>query len=340
MRIGTLACFVFLAAFQPQGAIAANSKPINQVPLDKTLRVDFWYGGWEADYTKTAYELMLSYRNLGNLHVYTGFGDAKQVYYNRSKFYAGAYYFYDESSYLKAFVTQKTYEYPIDPTTLSANPDSSSYRKEPKLEIEQYHRFSETLRERLAYEISRPGFFHDPDATVTNHKLSAELDLTTPLPGLGAKIYAAMLHDPDPNLTEIKGRNNPRTTLGTATNTAVVYKNSYLFGGAVEYIRDTWEAEVKLLQNRDLDNSYNYSVLNKFVYRIDDARYFQFDFLHDVFSSQSNYAGQTANVHLVSFYQKYSPRLKFGTGFKRIDVPGRTDDTAFIFLQFNTGLVM
>ena len=283
---------------------------------------------------------MFSYRNLGNLHLYAGFGDSKQIYYDRSKVYAGGYYFFQDSSYIKSFVSQKTYDYPVNPVTRTVNPDSSSYHKEPKLEFELYHQFRENLRGRLSYEISRPTFFYDPNASVTNHKLGSELGIDTPIHGLHTKLYAAMLHDPDPNLTEIKGRNNSRTALGTATTTAVVYKNTFLYGGAVEYVRDMWEVEVKLLQNRDLDNSYNYSLLNKLIYRLDDKRYLQFDYLHDVFSNQSNYAGQTADVHLVSYYQQYSQRLKFGFGAKRIAVPGRTDDTAFVFLQANTGLFL
>lgn len=326
-----------LAGLACPDVFAANSQPLTQEQLDKSLRIDLWYGGWEADYTKTAYEMMFSYRDFGNLHFYTGFGDAKQVYYDRSKVYLGGYYFFQDRSYFKAFVSEKTYDYPVNPATRTVNPDSSSYHTEPKLELELSHRFKENLGGKLSYEISRPTLFHDPDATVTNHKLGAELDIDTAIPELHPKLYAVMLHDPDPNLTEIKGRDNPRTALGTATTTAVVYKTSYLYGGAIEYVRDKWEFEVKLLQNRDLDNSYNYSVLNKFIFRLDDERYLQFNYLHDVFSSQSNYAGQTANVHLISYYQQYSPRLKFGVGVKRIDVPGRTDDTAFIFLQAKTG---
>lgn len=337
--------FALLIALVCNEAFAAKTQPVKQQEvkpdrLDQSLRVDFWYGGWEADYTKTAYEMMFSYRDLGNLHLYTGFGDSKQIYYNRSKFYAGGYYFYQDSSYFKTFVSQKTYDYPVNPTTLTVNPDSSSYHKEPKLEFELYHRFAESLRGRLTYELSRPSFFHDPNASVTNHKLGGDINIGTPVPGLRAKLYTVMLHDPDPNLTEIKGRNNSRTALGTATATSVVYKNSYLFGGAAEYVWNQWEFEAKLLQNRDLDNSYNYSVFHKLVYRLDDERQLQFHYLHDVFSRQSNYYGKTANVYLGSYYQQYSPALKIGFGLKRIAVPGRTDDTAFIFLQANTGLTL
>jgi hypothetical protein len=340
MKISRCVFIVLLTALTCRDALAANNPPARQEQLDQSLRIDFWYGGWEADYTKTAYEMMFSYRNLGNLHLYGGFGDSKQVYYDRSKVYAGGYFFFQDSSYFKTFVSQKTYDYPVNPVTRTVNPDSSSYHREPKLEFELYHQFKENLRGRLSYEISRPTFFYDPNATVTNHKLGTELGMDTPIPGLHTKLYAAMLHDPDPNLTEIKGRNNSRTAMGTATTTAVVYKNTFLYGGAVEYVRDMWEVEVKLLQNRDLDNSYNYSLLNKLIYRLDDKRYLQFDYLHDVFSNQSNYAGKTADVHLISYYQQYSQRLKFGFGAKRIAVPGRTDDTAFVFLQANTGLFL
>lgn len=348
MKLFSVAFFALSMTLMCHEAFAAKTQPAKNEPkqevmqdrLENSLRVDFWYGGWEADYTKSAYELMLSYRDLGKLHLFTGIGDAKQIYYNRSKVYAGGYYFYQDSSYIKAFVAKKTYDYPTDPATLTVNPDSSSYRTEPKLELELSHRFKEDLLGRLSYEVTRPSFFHDPSASVTNQKLGGELNVATPLPGLHAKLYAALLRDPDPSATEIRGRDNPRTALGAATNTAVVYKTSRLYGAAIEYVWDKWEVEVKLLQNRDLDDSYDYSIFNKLIYRVDDDRHLQVDYLHDEFSGQSNFAGQSADVQLFSYYQRYSPKLKFGVGFKRIAVPNRTDDTAFVFVQANTGLLL
>lgn len=331
-------CVALLTGFIGQHVFAADNGPLNQELLDRSLRMDFWYGGWEADYTKTAYELMASYRNIDKLHLAAGFGQAKQAYYDRSKAYAGGYYFYQDKSYFRTFVTQKKYDYPVNPATLTVNPDSSSYRNEPKLDMELSHQLKQNLLGRLSYEISRPDFFHDPNTTVTNHKLGAELYYATAIPELRTRLYASVLHDPDPNKTEIKGRDNPLTPLGAATVTTVVYKTTSLFGGAVEYVEGKWEAEAKLLENRDLDNSYNYSLINKFIYRINDDRNLRLDYLHDKFSNQSHFSGRTANVYLVSYYQQYSPVLKYGVGYKHIGLPDRSNDTAFVFLQYKTGV--
>ncbi len=338
MKIHLFLCALLSSWFVCQNAFAEVDKPLNQEQLDRSLRLDFWYGGWEADYTKKAYELMASYRGVDNLHLLGGFGKANNVYYDRSKVYAGAYYFYEEYSYIKTLVSLKKYDYPINPATLTINPDSSSYHREPKLELELSRSLTDRLRGNFSYEISHPNFFHDQDTSITNHKLGAELIFVTANPELHAKLYASMLHDPDPNTTEIKGRDNLLTPLGVAAATSVNYQNSTLFGGAADYVKEKWELEIKFLENRDLDNSYDYSLLNKFIFRLDDKSHVRLDYLHDKFSSQSNYAGRTANVYMISYYRELSQELKFGFGLKHIGLPNQSNDTAFIFLQAKTGV--
>lgn len=320
-------------------AVVAATAPMTQEQLDNSLRIDFWYGGWEADYTKTAYEMMLSYRNIEDLHLFAGYGDSEQVFYDRSKLYSGVYYFYQEYAFFKVFVTQKDYDYPVDADTLKANPDSSSYDKVPGLEIELSHLFNKDLRGTLSYELFHPNFFHDPDTTITNHKLNAQLDIVTAIPELRTKLYAAILRDPDPDKTEIKGRDNPQTSSGVATTTNVVFKSSSLLGVVVEYVKDKWELEVKFLENRDLDESYDYSLLNKFIYRLDAEKILRLDYVYDKFSDQSSLSGQTADVTMISYYQQYSPKYKFGVGFKHISVPNQDEDAVFISLQIKTGVL-
>ena len=339
MKMSLLFCIMFLINLPLKNA-AAETQALTQQEMDDSVRVDLWYGGWEPDYTKTAYEMMLSYRGIKDMHLFAGYGDAEQVFYDRTKVYAGGYFFYQNYSYFKAFVSQKDYDYPIDPITQSSNPDSSSYDKVPKLDLELSHRFNEDFRSTFTFEIFRPNFFYDPDTTITNYKLSAELYIVTAVPALRTKLYAAMLHDPDPDKTEIKGRDNPLTTLGTASNTNVSFRTSSLFGAAVEYVNDKWELEVKLLENRDLDESYDYSLLNRFIYRLDNKRKLQFDYVYDKFSTRSNLSGQTADVYMASYYQQLSPGIKFGAGIKHIGVPNRNENTAFVYLQFKSGILL
>jgi hypothetical protein len=344
--LAVLHCPIVMAKDSPksngkQPDKAANTQPIPQsnAQLDRGLNVDFWYGGWEPDYTKTAYEAMFSYRAIDQFHLVAGFGDSKQVYYDRSKVYAGAYYFYEDYSYFRMFVSERKYKYPIAPGAVAPNPDSSSYERVPKLELEVSQYFNQDLRGALSYELSRPNFFHDKDTSITVQKFGGELAFATPNPKVRAKVFATLLRDPDPNKTEIKGFDNPWTAQGVASATSVVNRTTSLLGGAVQYVEDKWNVEVKYMQNRDLDNSYDYSLLGKFTYRLDDARSVQIDHVHDRFSNQSNLRGKTADVYLASYFQQISPDTKCGFGLKHIGVPNFNQNTGFIYIQYKTGVI-
>lgn len=319
--------------------VQAETEALSPQQLDDSIRINIWYGGWEADYTKTAYEMMFSYRNISDLHLYAGFGDAEQVFYDRSKTYAGAYYFYQDYSYFKLFFSEKNYEYPLDPQTLVANPDSSSYDQVPGVEFEISNLFSNGFRATVGYEVTQPNFFYDPDRSIENIKLYTELSIPTVIPQLRTKLYAALLRDPDPKLTEIKGRDNPHTSGGIAAITTVKYQTSTHKGVAIEYIANIWELEIKYLENRDLDGSYDYSLLNQYIYRLDPKRYLQFDYVYDTYSNESYLAGKTADVIMLSYYQEISAKYKFGIGYKQISVPDSDDSTAFISLQVKTGVL-
>ena len=339
MKLRPSICLILIAVLKCQLALAADNRELTAKNLDKGLNIDFWYGGWEPDYTKTAYEAMFSYRAIDKIHLYAGLGDSKQVFYDRTKIYAGGYYFYEDYSYIRLFISRKKYDYPIGPGAITPNPDSSSYDKVPRLELEVSQYFSKDTRGTLTYELSRPNFFHDKNTTITVQKLGGELSMVAADPKWHPKIYASLLRDPDPNKTEIRGFDNPLTPLGVATSTQVAFRTASLLGGAVQYAEDDWDLEVKYLQNRDLDNSYNYSLLNKFAYRIDDNRSIQLDYVYDKFSNQSNLPGMNANVYMASYFQQISPGVRYGLGYKHIDIPNRVQDTGFIYIQAKTGVL-
>lgn len=325
----TIACSLVLAlAMQCQIVHAAENKP-----QDDRLSIDFWYGGWEPDYTKTAYEAMLTYQAAEKLRLNAGYGDAEQVYYDRTKFFAGGYYFYQDYSYLRAHYNRKKYEYPVVPGTVTPNPDSSSYDTVPRYEFEISHYFNKDLRGGLSYELSRPNFFHDKSTTITVHKLSAEVIMAASSI-LRPKLFASTLRDPDSRKTEIRGRDNAATPLGVSPVTSVTFKTTSLLGAAVEYVENTWEAEIKYLQNRDLDNSYDYSLLSNVSYKIDGNSKLRLDHVYDKFSNESNLSGRTANVYMASYYYQITPSTKFGVGVKHIGVPNRSEDTGFVYLRF------
>lgn len=341
--IAVLTLFVIGALAAGPGAYdtaaAATSQLSQQEALDKGLSFKAWFGGWEPDYTKTAGEVMLGYKAVPSLHLYAGGGYADQIYYETRKVYAKGYYFYENNSYLKFSAGYKQYTYPVDAALQRPNPDSSSYLDVPNAEVEVAHWFHERLRGTAFVEYFRPDFYHDSAAYANNVKTGVEAYYLTPLDGLRVKIMYALLRDPDPNKTEIKGRDNYATPAPTATRTQVVYRTTDLLGGALEAEEGRWQGEVKYLPNRDLDNSYDYSVLTYVACRFTERTLGRADYVYDRYSSDSNYAGKTAHVYLLSAYYDATPALTLGLGVKYIDLPSRNDGTGFISLSYKTGVV-
>lgn len=328
------------AAKAPARTTAAAPQQLSeQEKLDKGLSLAAWVGGWEPDYTKKAIEAMLGYKGLPSLHLYGGVGYADQIFYERTKVYAKGYYFYQDNSYVKLYAGYKDYDYPDDPATQRPNPDSNAYDKVPNTEVEIAHWFTQFFRGSAFIEYFRPTFFHDSSSNADNVKTGVEAYYLAPFDGLRFKVMYALLRDPDPKKTEIKGRNNLSTPAGTATATSVVYRTTDLFGGAVELAQQTWQAEFKYLPNRDLDNSYDYSLLTFFSYRFLENLTGRVDYVYDKYSSESNFAGKTANVFMLSSFYEPNRSITVGAGVKYIDLPAQNDLTGFISLAVKTGVM-
>lgn len=299
------------------------------------------YGGWGPDYTTDAYELMLKYSGVDNLDLYAGYGFADQVYYDRTKYYAKAYYFYGPGNYFKVNPQFKDYDYPTDKVLV---PDSNSYDKVPSVELEVQHWVSDDLRVNGIYEYSRASFFHDTDSHANNQKITGEVYWITPYEYLRLKGFVALLRDPDPDTTEIKGRTclaytgTPPTCSTFAAETKVDYQIQALLGGAVEYDRGPWEAEVKYIPNRDLDSSYDWSILAGIGYDFTDRFTGRFDTVYDKYSNQSNFAGSTANVYLVSGYYELTDTVDVGAGYKYLDLADRKENAGFVTVSYRTGI--
>lgn len=311
---------------------------LDDVRSKRRLRFTGSIGGWEPDYTTESYEARLSYSGFDRTDLNAGYGYADQIYYTRHKYYANAYYFYNQRSYVKPSFSYKDYDYPVDPAVQKPNPDSNSYDKVPSFEVEVSHWLTGSLRSTLAYEFFRPSFFHDQDAHANNHKISAEAYYITKLEYLRLKLMYAWLRDPDPDKTEIKGRDNLNTAQGTAASTQVEYHSQSLLGFGIELLKDRWEAELKYLPNRDLDSSYSYSYLLGAGYRFTDNFRGRLDYVYDKYSSKSSYSGQTANVYLASVFYRLNPSVEAGVGVKYIDLPTKDDTAGFLTISYRTGL--
>lgn len=308
---------------------------LESLSLKRGLTLNLMAGGWEADNTKEKYEGMLEYGGLDRTLLNGGYSYSKNAYYSRHKAYANGYYFYSNNSYAKLGVAYKDYNYPTGPTV---QPDSSAYDKVPSFEVEVAHWFHPVFRGTLAYEFFRPSFLFDTDSKANNHKVSAEAYYITPVDGLRLKVLYAVLRDPDPDKTTIKGRalNMPVGT--TAAATSVQYQTQSLLGGGAEVVRGKYSAEIKYLPNRDLDRSYSWSVLAGLGYGFTDRVTGRLDYVHDKYSSKSSQAGKTANVYLGSVFYKLDNRTDLGFGLKHIDLPTANDDTVFLTVAYKTGL--
>jgi len=304
----------------------------------KGLRLRLTTGGWEPDYTTTSYEGMVSYGGIDGLDLNAGYGYADQVYYKRDKAYANGYYFYNPTSYIKLGASYKIYTYPTDPLLNKPNPDSNSYKDVPSVEAEVSHWFNRSFRGTLGYEYFRPNFFFDTSTYANNHKISAEAYYITPLQFLRLELMYALLIDPDPNTTTIKGRNlnEPPGVLAPSTN--IRYEAQSLVGGGIDIVKDRWTGDVKYMPNRDLDSSYEYSIFAGVGYGFTDRLSGRFDYVHDRYSSKSIYSGHTADVYLVSVYYRLNPSLDLGVGYKRINLPTKDENTGFFTVTYRTGL--
>ena len=97
-------------------------------------------------------------------------------------------------------------------------------------------------------------------------------------------------------------------------------------------------AELKYIPNRDLDSSYDYSILAELGYEFTEKISARLDYVYDKYSPESNYAGKTANVYMVSGFYKLHPRIDLGAGYKYLNLPTDNQHTGFLSLIFKTGL--
>jgi len=308
---------------------------LEDLNISRGLTLNLMAGGWEADNTTEKYEGMLEYGGVDKMNLNAGYSYSKNTYYSRHKAYANGYYFYEGNSYAKAGVAYKDYNYPTGPTL---QPDSNAYDKVPSFEAEVSHWFSSTFRGTFAYEFFRPSFLYDKDTKANNHKISAEAYYITHVDGLKLKLMYALLKDPDPDNTTIKGRglNMPLGTV--ASSTSIKYRTQSLLGAGAEYSRSNYEAEIKYLPNRDLDSSYSWSVLAGFAYAFTDKVTGRLDYVHDKYSSKSSNSGKTANVYLASVFYKLDKRTDLGFGAKHIDLPTTNDETVFVTVKYKLGI--
>jgi tetratricopeptide (TPR) repeat protein len=318
------------------------------------LSVRAWLGGTEPGTSKQAAEGQLRYAGFDRLELQAGGGWTDAIFYESAKGYATAYYFYAPGSYLKGDLSVRRYVYS------GANrptPDSNAYDLVPRVEVEVSHRFGRMVRAGLAYQLFAPDFFYDQQTRIVNHKIAAEVELRLGQ-GFSTTAMAAVLVDPDPKKTTIKGRPLPTAPAGTvcpsadcATATSVTTRTELLVGGGVAYRVEHFSASVRYLPNRDLDSGYAWSVLSGLELRPLERLSFDLQWILDRYSSVSGptFAGKDGNIYWARARYELAPALALGGGFKYVKNPSpastsptagaRSDATLLLDVEWRTGLL-
>ncbi len=302
------------------------------------LRLQANLGGTEPDSSRTGFEGAVSYGGLDRVDLHAVYAYVDQVFYTSQKVGASAYWFYRGESYLKLEPALKVYRYPIDTTVQKPNPDSNSYQQLPRVDLEVAHWLSPRVRATLAYQFFAPTFFYDPATRAVNHKLSAEARWV-PWDALRLDAVFAVLRDPDPALTLIQGRPEPGNPAVLAPATSVTYRTTWLLGGAIGVQGRNWNAEIRYLPNRDLDNSYRESYLLLAAVDASEAFRLQAWYIHDVYSSSSTYSGRTADIGMAQVRWQVARELAVGGGGKYVDAPTRRGPTLLLSAEWRTGLL-
>lgn len=325
----------------------AGPETAPQAPARRDLAVRLDLGGTEPGTSKQAFDAVLAYQGIDKLELQAGYTYTDQVFYTSNRGFLTAYRFYAKGqSYVKADATLRKYDYPIDPAVRAPNPDSNSYEWVPRGELEVSHRFTSAWRAGLQYQLFPANFFWDTSSWTVNNKVSAEVEFQ-PAPQLRLGARAAVLRDPDPDRTVILGRPIPGAPAGTtcttpnpdcAAQTRVAYRTTSLFGGWAAVDIDRVGVKLELLPNRDLDNSYDWSLLSTLDVRVTDRVGVRLQEVHDTYASVSNFPGKTANIFMAAAGYQVSDALRLRAGFRYVDTPSRSGGTVILGLELRPGL--
>jgi hypothetical protein len=320
--------WVVLSLLCPALALGqARPEPEPAAPVRRDLRISLDLGGTEPGTSKQAFEGVVAYRAVSPYELQAGYSYTDQVFYKSNRGFLTAYRFYDDGmSYLKADATLRKYDYPLDPTVQAPNPDSNAYEWVPRGELELSHRFNPMVRGELQYQLFPANFFHDTSSWTVNNKLSAAVELR-PVPILRIGGRAALLRDPDPNRTVVAPG---------ATN--VVYRTTSLLGGWGAVDIDRVGVKLEYLPNRDLDNSYDWSLLSTLDVRLTDRLAIRLEEIHDEYAAVSNFRGRTAEIVMGAARYQVNEALRVRAGYRYVDAPSRTGGTVIVGLELRPGI--
>jgi hypothetical protein len=344
MRVNGIGLGLFLslltaAEARAQDASAAGGgRPPDvaaEAPRPYRLRADL--GGTEPGTSRQAFEANVAHRGATPWEWQVGYTYSDQVYYQSNRGYLTLYRFFEEGmSYVKGDATLRRYDYPVDATVQRPNPDSSSYEWVPRAEVEASHWFMPAVRAGVQYQLFPANFFYDTSSWTVNQKVAGDVEVW-PLRTLHLGVKAALLRDPDPGKTEILGRPIPGDPGSLATATNVVYQTQTLVGGWAEVALAAVGAKLEYLPNRDLDGSYDWSLLSTLWFRPAPSVEVKLEEVHDTYSNVSSFPGSTADIYMGTVAWEMSPALRLRGGYRYVDAPNRTGGTIVAGLEWRTG---
>lgn len=343
MRVTKLGLGVLLSLCAPALPRAQDAAPAERPP-DVTraeprpyrLRADL--GGTEPGTSRQAFEAEIAHRGTAPYEWQVGYSYSDQVYYHSNRGYLTLYRFFNDGmSYVKGDATLRRYDYPVDATVQRPNPDSSSYEWVPRGELEVSHWLLAAVRVGVQYQLFPANFFYDTSSWTVNQKLAGEVEVW-PARSIHLGVRAALLRDPDPDKTEILGRPSPITGIDAAA-TNVVYQTQSLVGGWGELALERVGVKVEYLPNRDLDSSYDWSLLSTLWLRPTPSLEIKLEEVHDTYANASSFAGQTADIYMGTVGYRMSEVLRLRGGYRYVDGPtgGRSGGTLIAGVEWRTG---
>jgi hypothetical protein len=308
--------------------------------LSRGLAILGWFGGTEPGTSRTAADGELWYGGIDQLELLAGGGWTDNIFYNSWKGFATAYWYFLPESYAKLKLGFYGYDY------TGANkpvPDSSAYQYDPRIQTEVSHWFTGFLRAGLGYQLDIPNFQYDRSTWITTHKVTAELE--TRFGGVHLWGTTAMLYDPNPSRTVIA--NSPGNT--ALAPTSVVYRFDFLYGAGASYEGSIWGLGTRFLTNRDLDSSYNWSIISRFTVQPIDRVSLDLEWILDRYSASSGtpYAGNYGHILWAEVGCEVLRGLVLSAGAKYVNNPGptsvtnsspRRDFSLLLNLKYQTGL--
>ncbi len=280
-------------------------------------------GEWEADSSNSkGWQAEASYGGVDRMELQGGLSYSDKYFYNRSKRFVRAQRFLSPSASVTVTLAQRIYDFPVD---INPIPDSNSYHDVPAVDVEVAKELAGGVRGSVDYEYFRPTFFHAPTFHASNHKLSGEVSFPTGWSPLRLRVLAAVLRDPDPQVTVIDRAARQVTLLQ--------YGSQTLLGGGADLDLGRASALLLVIPNSDLDHSQAYSIIAGVGGTLHGAFRGRADYIHNKYASESVFSGQTSNVATFTLSWRAPSRLELSTGYKVAHRPIRNASGPFLTLR-------